>query len=214
MALTPMRAAIARHMARAKQTVPHFYVSAEIDMEAVTAAASAAGAGMSAALIRATALTLVDEPGFNAHWTDEGPELREDVNVGVAIAVPGGLMAPAILGCDRLSTLEIGTALRELAERTRAGRAKGSELTGATFTLSNLGGHAVSSFSAIVNPPQVAILATGRSTLRPAVVDGEVVPRRMMTATLSVDHRALDGADAGRFLDRFKALMEAPGWLT
>ncbi len=213
MALTPMRAAIARQMTRAKQSVPHFYVSAEIDTEAVTAAAAAAGVGMSAALIRATALTLVDEPGFNAHWSEDGPVLHSDVNVGVAIAVPGGLMAPAILGCDRLSAAEIGVALRELAERTRAGRAKGSELTGGTFTLSNLGGHAVSSFMAIVNPPQVAILATGRSAQRAAVVDGELAVRRMMTATLSVDHRALDGADAGRFLDRLKARLEAPDWL-
>jgi pyruvate dehydrogenase E2 component (dihydrolipoamide acetyltransferase) len=212
-ALTPMRAAIARQMTRAKQSVPHFYVSAEIDTEAVTAAAAAAGVGMSAALIRATALTLVDEPGFNAHWSEDGPVLDSDVNVGVAIAVPGGLMAPAILGCDRLSTAEIGVALRALAERTRAGRAKGSELTGGTFTLSNLGGHAVSSFMAIVNSPQVAILATGRSSERVAVVDGEPAVRRMMTATLSVDHRALDGADAGRFLDRLKARLEAPDWL-
>jgi pyruvate dehydrogenase E2 component (dihydrolipoamide acetyltransferase) len=208
-----MRAAIARHMARAKQSVPHFYVSADVDMEAVTAAASGAGVGMSAALIRATALTLVDEPAFNAHWSDEGPVLHADVNVGVAIAVPGGLMAPAILGCDKLSTAEIGVALRALAERTRAGRAQGSELTGGTYTLSNNGGHAVTSFAAIVNPPQVAILATGRSAPRPAVVDGELAVRRTMTATLSVDHRALDGADAGRFLDRLKARLETPDWL-
>ena len=168
---------------------------------------------MSAALIRATALTLVDEPGFNAHWSEDGPVLHEEVNVGVAIAVPGGLMAPAILRADRLTAAQIGTALRELAERTRAGRAKGSELTGGTFTLSNLGGHAVTSFAAIVNPPQVAILATGRSDPRPAVVDGELTVRRTMTATLSVDHRALDGADAGRFLDRLKGRLETPDWL-
>lgn len=213
MALTPMRAAIARHMARAKQTIPHFYVSAEIDMEAVTAAVARAEVGMSAALIRATALTLVDEPGFNAHWTDDGPVMQKDVNVGVAIAVPGGLMAPAILGADRLSAAELGAALRGLAERTRAGRARGPELTGATFTVSNLGGHAVSSFAAIVNPPQVAILATGRSAPRPAVHEGALGVRRTMTATLSVDHRALDGADAGRFLDRLKLRLETPDWV-
>lgn len=162
-------------------------------------------------LLAAVARTLREEPAFNAHWTDDGPVLRESVDLGVAIAVPGGLLAPAVMGADGLEPPELAAALAELAERARAGRLRQRELTSASFTVSNLGAHRVSSFAAIVNPPQVAILATGRAEPRPFVVDGALTVRRTLFATLSVDHRALDGADAGRFLDRLKDRLEAAG---
>ena len=216
--MTPMRRAIARRMTTSWQTVPHFFVSTDIDMGPLTDAVAALDGerrvGVSAALIRATVLTLAEEPAFNAHWTEDGPEPREAINVGVAIAVPGGLIAPAILDCAALDVAEIGAALRDLAERARNGRAKGRELTDGTFTVSNLGGFDVSAFQAIVNPPQVGILATGRSQRRPWAVGDEVAIRPVMTATMSADHRAVDGADSARFLSRFKALLEAPQeWL-
>lgn len=216
--MTPMRQAIARRMSASWQTVPHFFVSTEIDMAPVTEAVAAFDpsqrVNVSAALIRATVLTLAEEPAFNAHWTDDGPQQRESISVGVAIAVPGGLIAPAILDAADLDVVEVGAALRDLAERARNGRARGKELTDGTFTISNLGGFDVSSFQAIVNPPQVAILATGRAQRKPWAVGDDVLVRPVMTATMSADHRALDGADSARFLGRFKALLEAPGsWL-
>lgn len=220
--LSPMRQAIARQVTRSWTTVPHFYVSVEVDMEPAAAAVEALNASrpdgpqasLSAALIRALTVVLQEQPAFNATWTDEGVVEHEAVNVGVAVAVPGGLIAPAILGCEERDTPAIAEALKDLAARARAGKARGREMTGATFTLSNLGGFDVSSFAAIVNPPQVAILATGRAVRRPWVVGDEIAVRRVMTATLSVDHRALDGTDAARFLARLKALLEAPAeWI-
>lgn len=224
--LSPMRQAIARQVTRSWTTVPHFYVAIDVDMEPCAAAVKslnatlaeaqpdAKRASMSAALIHAITLVLRELPEFNATWTADGLVQHESVNVGVAVAVPGGLIAPAILGCEARDTVEIAEALGDLAERARVGRARGREMTEATFTLSNLGGSDVSSFAAIVNPPQVAILATGRASRRPWVVGDEIVIRRVMTATLSVDHRALDGTDAARFLGRLKQLLEAPEeWL-
>lgn len=217
-AMTPIRQAIARRMSASWTTVPHFFVSTDIDMGALTAALrdrdGGRPVGVSAAVIRATVLTLAEEPAFNAHWTDDGPAPRPDINVGVAIAVPGGLIAPAILHAEALDAVGVAAALADLAERARQGRARSRELTDGTFTVSNLGGFDVSSFAAIVTAPQVAILATGRAQPRPVAVGDQVVVRPVMTATLSADHRALDGADSARFLQRLKALLEAPEpWL-
>jgi pyruvate dehydrogenase E2 component (dihydrolipoyllysine-residue acetyltransferase) len=213
-----MRAAIARRMVQSKQQAPHFYVTAELEMEALSEAADRLNAGrepservsVTAFLVRAVALTLREHPAFNAVWNGETLELVDAVNVGVAIALDDGLIAPALLGCDRLGVEEIAAALRDLVARTRAGRLRPAELTDATFTLSNLGRFAVSQFTAIVTPPQVAILATGRTEPRAVVRDGAVVARRRMNATLSADHRAVDGAGAARFLETLKSLVEAP----
>jgi pyruvate dehydrogenase E2 component (dihydrolipoamide acetyltransferase) len=217
-----MRAAIGRRMTQSKQSAPHIYLSAEIGLDAAIAALGELNAGraaddritVTAVLIRAIALTLRDEPAFNAHWTDAGPELIDEVNIGVAIALDEGLIAPALLGCDRLDAGAISAALRDLTARARTGKLRARELADGTFTLSNLGAFEVSAFAAIINPPQVAILATGRAAPRPVVVDGAVVVRTLLTATLSADHRAVDGAAAARFLGRLKSRLEGPdGWL-
>jgi pyruvate dehydrogenase E2 component (dihydrolipoyllysine-residue acetyltransferase) len=217
-----MRAAIARRMVQSKQQAPHFYVTTELDMEALSDAADTLNRGreaservtLTAFLIRALALTLREHRAFNAVWNGDTLELVDAVNVGVAIALDDGLIAPALLGCDRLGAVEIAAALRDLVARTRAGRLRPPELTDATFTLSNLGMFAVSQFTAIVTPPQVAILATGRTEPRAVVRDGAILARRTMNATLSADHRAVDGAGAARFLETLKSLVEAPdGWL-
>jgi pyruvate dehydrogenase E2 component (dihydrolipoyllysine-residue acetyltransferase) len=213
-----MRAAIARRMIQSKQQAPHFYVTAELEMEAVSEAADRLNAGrepservsVTAFLVKAVALTLREHPAFNAVWNGDTLELVDAVNVGVAIALDDGLIAPALLGCERLGVEEIATALRDLVARTRAGRLRAPELTEATFTLSNLGMFAVSQFTAIVTPPQVAILATGRTEPRAMVRDGVIVARRTMNATLSADHRAVDGAGAARFLETLKGFVEAP----
>jgi pyruvate dehydrogenase E2 component (dihydrolipoamide acetyltransferase) len=205
-------------MVQSKQQAPHFYVSTELDMEALNAAAEGLNAGrdtgeritVTALLVKAVALTLVEHRAFNAVWEGETLQLVDAVNVGVAIALDDGLIAPALLGCERLGVEEIGANLRDLVARTRAGRIRAAELTEATFTVSNLGMFEVSQFTAIITPPQVAILATGKIEPRAVVREGAVVARPMMTATLSSDHRAVDGAGAARFLGTLKGLVEAP----
>jgi pyruvate dehydrogenase E2 component (dihydrolipoamide acetyltransferase) len=216
---TPMRAAIARRMVQSKQQVPHFYVTSEIEVDALMAAAERHNEGrtkeqratLTAYLLRAVATTLVQHPAFNAVWNGDTLEQWDAVNLGVAIAVDDGLIAPALLDCARRDVDDLAMGLGDLTARTRAGRLKAPEMTDATFTLSNLGMFEVSQFTAIVTPPQVAILATGRGYERPVVHDGQVVVRRVMQATISADHRAVDGAGAARFLSTLKELVEAPG---
>jgi len=211
-----MRSAIARRMTKSKQEAPHFYVATEVTMDAAVAETErlAAESGeritLTSLLVRAVAAALRAHPELNAVWAEEGLVRMQSVNVGVAVALDDGLIAPALLGCDTLSTLEASAALRDLVERARSGKLRGSELTGATFTLSNLGMFEVASFAAIVTPPQVAILATGRASRVPRYDGDRLVPRTVLTATLSVDHRAVDGAEAGRFMGTFKQTLENP----
>jgi pyruvate dehydrogenase E2 component (dihydrolipoamide acetyltransferase) len=164
-------------------------------------------------LVKAVALTLAEHPSFNAIWNGETLERVDAINVGVAIAVEDGLVAPAILDCQQLTVGELATRLRDLVARTRAGRLRAPEMTDATFTLSNLGMFAVSQFTAIVTPPQVAILATASTEPRAVVRNGAVTVRKVMTATLSSDHRAVDGVGAARFLSTLRGFVEEPdGW--
>jgi pyruvate dehydrogenase E2 component (dihydrolipoamide acetyltransferase) len=211
-----MRKAIARRMSQSKQQAPHFYVTCEIAMDAAIEATSNLNAApderitQTAVMLKTVALALADEPAFNAHWTEAGHELIDDINIGVAIDIPAGLIAPAILDCRDLDIREISVRLKDLAERAKKGKLRTTEMSDATFTLSNLGMFDVSSFTAIVTPPQVAILATGRSRPLPRVVDDEIVVRTIMTATLSSDHRAVDGVGAARFLAKLKERLESP----
>lgn len=216
---TPMRKAIARRMSQSKQHAPHFYVSCEIAMDAAVEATSSLNVDatsservtLTSMMLKAIALTLEEEPEFNAHWTEAGHELVDDINIGIAIDIPDGLIAPAIVECRDLDVRQFSARLRDLAGRARQGKLRASELNDATFTLSNLGMFDVSSFTAIVTPPQVAILATGRSRPLPRVIDDEIVIQTIMTATLSSDHRAVDGVGAARFLGKLKKRLESPG---
>jgi pyruvate dehydrogenase E2 component (dihydrolipoamide acetyltransferase) len=213
-----MRSAISRRMAESKSKAPHFYVSTDIEMGAVTTANDALNVGrngdervtLTAWLIRAIAQSLVAYPALNAVWEGDLLERVDSINIGVAIAIPDGLIAPALLDCGAKNIATISTELRDLITRTKAGRLKPAEFSDATFTLSNLGGFSVTQFTAIVTPPQVAILATGKSEARAVVRDGAVVARQMLTATLSADHRAVDGALVASFLGDLKARLEAP----
>ncbi len=219
---TPMRKAIARRMSQSKQQAPHFYVSCEIAMDAVIEATAKLNdkpdqetrVTLTAMMLKASALTLAEEPAFNAHWTENGHELIEEINIGVAMDIPAGLIAPAIVNCAELNVGEFSSRLKDLAERAKLGKLRAAEMNDATFTLSNLGMFEVSSFTAIITPPQVAILATGKSYPMPRVVDGEIVVQTIMTATLSSDHRAVDGVGAARFLGKLKRRLESPkDWL-
>ena len=215
-----MRKTVARLMSESKKSAPHFYLSMEVDMEAASCLlddrnnARHTRISVTALMVRALAIALGEHPEINVHVLDEVPVPREDVSVGIAIATEDGLIAPALLDCSELSLEEVNDGVADLVERARGGRLRGRELTGASFTISNLGMYDVSAFTAIINPPQAAILATGTVGERATAVDGEVAVRRIMTATLSADHRAVDGVEASAFLRRFRDLLEAPGELS
>ncbi len=210
-----MRAGIARRMVESKQQAPHFYVQAEVAVDGVRdrlAALNADPAGpritMTVALVRACIAALREQPKLNSVWTPEGLLQADEINVGIAIALDDGLVAPALLGADVLDVPDTAAALAAVAERARSQRLRAAEFTDATFTLSNLGMFDVSAFTAIITPPQVAILATARPVER-WIVEGDGPARTtVMTATLSADHRAVDGVDAARFLVAFKQAME------
>jgi pyruvate dehydrogenase E2 component (dihydrolipoamide acetyltransferase) len=216
---SPMRKAIARRMVESKTRVPHFYLSTEVEMDALLDLVDATNRDrgreervtVTAFLVRAVAITLAEHPAFNAAWNGDVVERWDAINIGVAIALDDGLIAPALLDCRTRDIDDLAGGLADLVERTRAGKLRAAEVGEATFTLSNLGMFDVSQFTAIITPPQVAILATARTVERPVVRDGGVVVRRMMTATLSSDHRVVDGVGAARFLGTLKGLLEAPG---
>ncbi len=216
---TRMRAAIARRMTESKQQAPHFYVQTTVArrrrqrerIAALNAAdPEAPRLTMTVALLRACIAALRAHPRLNSVWTPEGLLEVDEINVGVAIALDEGLIAPALIGAAELDARATAAALRDLAARARDGKLRPPELSEATFTLSNLGMFDVSAFTAIVTPPQVAILATARPDERWLVSDEGPKRASVMTVTLSADHRALDGVDAARFLETFKQALENP----
>lgn len=221
MTMTPMRRAIARRMTDSKQRIPHFYATADIEMDSSLAALSELNAGapadrrvhFSALLVHALASALRAQPTLNAVWDNDSLLLSDAINIGIAIEVPDGLLAPALLGCEQMDLRSTADALNDLVSRARDGKIRAAEWSDATFTLSNLGMFEIKSFSAIIVPPQVGILATGRVEQRPAVRDSEILVRRVMSVTLSADHRAVDGATAARFLGELRGRLEGDEWL-
>ncbi len=212
-----MRAAIARRMSESQSSIPHFYVSTEISTAPIETALvriseeSGVRVSMTAALVRACAVALRSIPIFNSVWTEGGLLIAEEINIGVAVALDSGLIAPAVLGCGDLDLLATAERVSDLVDRARAQKLRAAEMSDATFTLSNLGMFDVASFIALVTPPQVGILAAGRSTSRAIVAnDGTLTTGPVLVATLSADHRAVDGADAARFLVAFKRALERP----
>lgn len=216
-----MREAIGRRMQQSKGEAPHFYVQTEIDVEGVRAALHELNASappvritMSVAFIRASVAALAENPRVNCVWTDEGLLQVADINLGVAISLDDGLIAPALLSAHRLGILETAVALQDLTQRARGARLRPSELSDSTFTLSNLGMYDVTAFTAIITPPQIAILAVGRAVDRVILRGGEIARASSVNVTLSADHRALDGVDAAKFLEAFKNALLDPDLLT
>jgi pyruvate dehydrogenase E2 component (dihydrolipoamide acetyltransferase) len=214
--LTPMRQAIGRRMTASKQEAPHFYISAELDLDAAIARAaelsesSGRRVSLTALLLRATVVALQSHPAMNAVWSEGELMLAEQANVGVAIALDDGLLAPAVFATDAGTVLAAAAALDDLVSRARAGKLRGAEMTEATFTLSNLGMFGVSSFIPIVTPPQVAILGVGATERLPRYEGEELVPRSLANVTVSADHRAVDGAEVARFLQTLKTTTARP----
>jgi pyruvate dehydrogenase E2 component (dihydrolipoamide acetyltransferase) len=217
MALTPMRAAIAKRMPLSKAPVPHFYVTSEVAMDrAVALRAELNGltgnpkVSVTDMIIKACALALAKHPGINASFQGQALRVYHRAHIGIAVALDSGLITPVLRDCDSRSLLQIAVDARDLAERARGGKLRAQEVSGATFSISNLGMFDVEEFSAIINPPEGAILAVGSILEKPVVVDGEVRVGQRMKMTISCDHRVTDGAAAARFLQDVKRLLEEP----
>ena len=214
--LTGMRRAIARRLTESKSTVPHFYVVADARMDALLdlrAGLNADGdvkVSVNDLLVKAAAGAFVRVPDANATWADTAIRRYTSIDIAIAVAIDGGLLTPVLRGVERLSIGGVAAASADLVDRARRGRLKQDELEGGSFSISNLGMYGVKEFSAIINPPQSAILAVGAAAERAVVEDGQVVVRRVMTVTLSADHRVIDGALAARWLAAFVALVENP----
>jgi len=215
--LSQIRAAIARRMPQAKAPVPHFYVTSEVAMDRAWALREELNSlegqpriSVNDLVIRACALALLEHPGVNASFRGDGIRVFHRAHIGVAVALDDGLITPVLRDCQSKSLARIAVESRDLVERARARKLRAHELSGATFSISNLGMFDVADFSAIINPPEGAILAVG-SVRRVPVVEGDaVVPGRRMAMTLSCDHRVMDGAMGARFLQDVKRLLEEP----
>jgi pyruvate dehydrogenase E2 component (dihydrolipoamide acetyltransferase) len=217
--LTKLQQTVARRMAESKATAPHFYLTVEIDMtRAVEARARIKAAASDGEVVpsfndmvlKACAVALREFPRANGAYRDGRFELHSRVNVGVAVAGQDSLVVPTVFDADRKGLRQIASEARTLAQRVRDGQITPPELSGATFTVSNLGMYGIDSFSAVINPPQAGILAVGAIGERPVVRDGEIVTAQLMSATLACDHRILYGADGAEFLARIRALLEEP----
>ena len=217
--LSKLQQVVARRMAESKATAPHFYLQAEIDMSAAVEGRAQLKAlagpdevvpSFNDMVVKACALALKEFPRANGSYKDGRFELYSRVNVGVAVAAQDALVVPTVFDADKKGLRQIATETRALAGRVREGTVTPPELSGGTFTVSNLGMFGVSNFSAVINTPQAGILAVGEIAERAVVRDGEVTSAHLMGVTLACDHRILYGADGARFLARIKALLEEP----
>jgi pyruvate dehydrogenase E2 component (dihydrolipoamide acetyltransferase) len=218
--LSQMRKTIARRLGQSIGPVPTFYLTVEIDMERVAEAREAINAVAQKAgepkvsfndiVVKATALALRQHPECNAWWQDDAIRYWNEVHVSMAVAIEDGLITPVIRHADQKSLRQISAEAKDLAERARARRLAPDEYTGGTFSISNLGMLDIEEFTAIINPPEAAILAIGRLAEKPVVQDGVIDSRRRMRATMSCDHRVIDGATGARFLQTLKTMLENP----
>jgi pyruvate dehydrogenase E2 component (dihydrolipoamide acetyltransferase) len=217
-----MRKVIARRLTEANATIPHFYVSMDIEIDALidlmkqlNAKSPKEGPGVYAItindlVIKAAAATLRQIPTVNASWTDDGMVFYDDVDVSVAVSIPDGLITPIIRKADQKGLATISREMKDLAARARSGKLKPEEFQGGGFSVSNMGMFGVSEFAAIINPPQGAILAVAAGQKRPVVKNDALAIATVMTCTLSVDHRVVDGALGAQWLRAFKRVIEDP----
>ncbi len=219
--LSMMRKTIARRLTESKTTVPHFYLTIDVDVAAlstfreslnaeVTKDEGAIKISINDLLIKACALALRKVPECNAQFTADAILIHTRVDVSVAVAVPDGLVTPVIRDADQLSISAIAAKVRDLAARAKQKKLRPEEMTDGTFSISNLGMFGIDEFSAVINPPEGAILAVGRVRDEPVVKDGAVVPGKKLAMTLSCDHRVVDGAVGAAFLAELRALLERP----
>lgn len=220
--LSAMRRTIAARLQASKQSAPHYRVSMDLDLEALlslrdTLNGAVPGLKISVndMLIKASAQALMAVPELNVQYDEQRQMIRQlaDADIAVAVAIDGGLITPIVPAANRKTLGEISTLVRDLATRAKAGTLKPAQFQGGSFSISNLGMHGVKQFDAIINPPQVAILAVGAASEQVVVRDGKMVIRRQLTASLSSDHRVVDGALAASFMNELKRLVETPALL-
>jgi pyruvate dehydrogenase E2 component (dihydrolipoamide acetyltransferase) len=226
--LSNMRRVIASRLQESKQTIPHYQVTVDVDMDALMSLRAQlndqlAGQGVKLSvndfLVKACALAMHRHPYVNSRWGSNGEtiELIGDVNIGIAIALPedrgGGLLVATIRNADNLGLRQISAQSKQLADKARTKGLSPQEMSDSTFTISNLGMYGVSHFNAIINPPNVAILAVGAAIQRPVVKNGQIVPGHVMSMTMSSDHRVVDGAMAASYLATVRELLEKPATL-
>ena len=210
-----MRRVIAERLVQSKRDAPHFYMSLDCDagaLLALKASMTAVGAQVSLndLILKVTATTLKQVPALNAAWSDAGIRRFRSVDLAVAVAIEGGLITPVVRGADKKRITEIAEEMRDLVARARQGQLSREEYRGGTFTVSNMGMYGVDRFTAVINPPQAAILAVGSAGERPVAREGVLSTATMMNCGLSVDHRVTDGVAAAEFLQTFKRLAEDP----
>jgi pyruvate dehydrogenase E2 component (dihydrolipoamide acetyltransferase) len=227
--LSPMRKTIARRLTESKTTVPHFYLTIDVDAselvklrEHINAELAAAGAAsrdgqsqpvkvsINDLLLKACAVALVHVPECNASFTPDAILVHKRVDISVAVAIPDGLVTPVVRSADQKSVVAIAQEVRELAARARSRKLRPEEMSDGTFSISNLGMFGIDEFSAVINPPEGAILAVGQVRDVPVVHEGAVVAGKRLTMTLSCDHRVVDGATGAAFLAELRRLLEHP----
>jgi pyruvate dehydrogenase E2 component (dihydrolipoamide acetyltransferase) len=209
-AVTTIGRLMAERTTESWTTVPHFFVTRDVDASSLHVARESAGVTHTDLLVAIVARALKKHPRLNASWTADGILMHEDMNIGLAIAVENAVVTAVIPRADRAMLADIAALRRGLAERARAGRLQPTDIAGATFTISNLGMFEVDAFTAIIVPPQAAILAVGAITDRVVAADGKPVVRPMMTLTLSCDHRVVDGVRAAEFMRELVAALQSP----
>jgi pyruvate dehydrogenase E2 component (dihydrolipoamide acetyltransferase) len=217
--LSQMRKTIAKRLTQSIGPVPHFFLTIEVDMTRAMELRkrindSFADKGVKVSpndlVIKSVAMALLQHPWVNAAWTGESIRLYESVHIGVAVAVDEGLITPVIRDAHRKGITQISTEVKELAGRAREKKLKPDEYTGSTFSISNLGMFGIEEFTAVINPPEAAILAVGAAAEKVVVENGEMVVRSRMRVTLSCDHRVVDGATGAQFLQTLKRYLEDP----
>jgi pyruvate dehydrogenase E2 component (dihydrolipoamide acetyltransferase) len=218
--LSEMRRTIARRLVTSLGPVPHFFLTSEIDMEraadmrvAINELYPDLKLSVNDIVVKVAAAALIQHPQVNASFQDKTVRFYEHADIGVAVATDNGLITPVVRSADAKSLLEITSEIRELAGRARARKLKPEEYTGATFSISNLGMFGIDEFTAVINPPEGAILAVGAMQPRAVARDNEVVIKQTMRVTMSCDHRVIDGAVGAQFLRTFKQIMENPLYL-
>ena len=217
--LSQIRKAIARNLVQSLGPVPHFYLTIEIDMERVLALRAELNRSLESAnlkigvneiLMKTAAQTLIAHPNVNASFAGDHIRRYDRVDMGLAVAVPDGLITPVLRDVGAKGLRQISEEIGDLVERARAKKLMPDEYQGATFTISNLGMYGIDEFTAVINPPAATILAVAATMEKPVVVDGEVQVRPRMRVTLSCDHRVVDGAMGAEFLATFKSMLENP----
>lgn len=216
-----MRQVIAERLTASTQNIPHFYLTVEIEMDNVLALRKQINATVSESekvsvndiIVKASAMALVKHPWVNASFQDKSVRFYEDADISIAVAIEDGLITPVVRAANKKGILAISAEIKELAGRAKAKKLQPEEYTGGTFSVSNLGMFGIQEFTAIINPPEAAIIAVGGATEKAVVRNGEIVVRSIMNVTMSCDHRVVDGATGAKFLQTFKQMLENPAMM-